>query len=66
MLAAIIEYIKSVGDPKYYKPMKTPEATGSEKSPGEIAKPQAEKTPQASDKPQAADRPSDLPKEEGK
>ena len=25
-LAAIIEYIKSVGNPKYYKPMKTPEA----------------------------------------
>ncbi len=70
MLAAIIEYIKSVGDPKYYQPMKTPEAAGGANAPGEVAKPQAEKTPQTSHKPQVedrfADRPSDLPKEEGK
>ena len=30
-LAAIVEYIKSVGDPKYYRPMKTPEAASAEK-----------------------------------
>ncbi len=45
-LQAIIEYIKSLGDPKFYKPMKTPAAAGSEK-------------PQAEDR--FADRPADLP-----
>ena len=30
-LAAIIEYIKSLGDPKYYKPMKTQDLHNSEK-----------------------------------
>ena len=31
-LQAIIEYIKSLGDPKYYKPMKTPESPEVEKA----------------------------------
>ena len=30
-LAAMVEYIKSLGDPKYYTPMKTPEPTDAEK-----------------------------------
>ena len=42
-LAAIVEYIKSLGDPKYYKPMKTPELQSSEKpQAGDSAKPPAE------------------------
>jgi cytochrome c oxidase subunit 2 len=41
-LAAVVEYIKSLGDAKYYKPMKTPELPASGKPPaGE--KPPAEK-----------------------
>ena len=34
-LQAIIEYIKSLGDPADYKPMKTPETTSGEKPQGE-------------------------------
>ena len=35
-LQAIIEYIKSVGDPKYYKPMKTPELPSTARAAGEV------------------------------
>jgi len=45
-LAAIIEYIKSVGDSKYYRPMKTPEAVPDAPQPQNSggAKPQAAPT----------------------
>jgi cytochrome c oxidase subunit 2 len=75
-LATLVEYVKSLGNPKYYAPMKTPELpSGStpggaaqpqspDKAPG-TANPQATETPQAKEKPQAADRfadrPADLP-----
>jgi len=43
-LAAIIEYIKSLGDPKYYKPMKTPDLHDSQKpQASDTAKPTAKK-----------------------
>ncbi len=51
-LAAVVEYIKSLGDPKYYKPMQTPEPQGNEKL-------QATEKPQAQDR--FAGRPADLP-----
>jgi cytochrome c oxidase subunit 2 len=65
-LQAILEYIKSLGDPKYYKPMKMPELQDGEKPhDGGAAKPQAGDKPQAIVKPPAADRfadrPADLP-----
>lgn len=41
-LAAIVEYIKFVGNPKYYKAMKTPEAAPeASPAPAEPANPQA-------------------------
>ncbi len=64
-LAAVIEYIKSLGNPKYYKPMKTPELPSGEKPPGGDAAKTVTARPQANEKPQAADRfadrPADLP-----
>ncbi len=43
MLQAIIEYIKSVGKPEYYKPMKTPESPEVEKAPGADKSPAVKK-----------------------
>ena len=64
-LAAIVEYIKSLGDPKYYKPRQT--------EPAGNAKPSATEKPPAAERPPGhsfpdllpggrfADRPADLP-----
>jgi cytochrome c oxidase subunit 2 len=69
-LQAIIEYIKSVGDPKYYKPMKTPELPSAGHSPSNgTARPQspdkapAGGKPQAGEKPKTPDRFADRPAE---
>jgi hypothetical protein len=50
-LAAIIEYIKSVGDKKYYKPMKTPEALPEAAPPPGTESPKPQ--PAAEHKPEA-------------
>jgi cytochrome c oxidase subunit II len=55
-LAAVVEYIKSLGDPKYYKPMETSKAEAGEKTP-DGAKPQGG----SNVKPQATDKPAEPP-----
>ncbi len=72
-LAAITEYIKSVGNPSRYKPMKTPPAgpaaASKPESPASGSKPEApakESKPEASAKDRLSPRPADEPKENSK
>jgi cytochrome c oxidase subunit 2 len=74
-LAAITEFIKSVGNPKYYKPMKAPPpAPAAATQPGDAAKPHAPAkeskpdSPASGNKPEAPakGRPADEPNDKSK
>jgi cytochrome c2 len=61
-LQAIIEYIKSLGDPKYYKPMKMPDLPSNEKPQGgNTAPPRSPEKPRATEQPRVTDRFADRP-----